>query len=53
MKVEQEGVEVTETVITTDEILIKGIKREGDDDEQKLVETKHNIVKRAKRARKA
>jgi hypothetical protein len=33
--------------------LIKGIKREAEEDEEKLVETKHNVVKKAKRRKKA
>lgn len=48
-----DGVPVTETIVEEDKTLIKGIKREAEEDEQKLVETKHNIVKKAKRRKKA
>jgi len=49
----EDGVPVEETTIEEDKTLIKGIKREADEDEEKLVETKHNIVKKAKRRKKA
>lgn len=49
----EDGVPVTETIVEEDKTLIKGIKREAEEDEQKLVETKHNIVKKAKRRKKA
>ena len=49
----EDGVPVEETTIEEDKTLIKGIKREAEEDEEKLVETKHNIVKKAKRRKKA
>lgn len=49
----EDGVTVTETIVEEDKSLVKGIKREADEDEEKLVETKHNIVKKAKRRKKA
>ncbi|KAH0160872.1 DNA glycosylase, partial [Aureobasidium melanogenum] len=49
----EDGVPVTETIIEEDKTLVKGIKREADEDDEKLVETKHNIVKKAKRRKKA
>jgi N-glycosylase/DNA lyase len=49
----EDGVPVEETTIEEEKTLIKGIKREAEDDEEKLVETKHNVVKKAKRRKKA
>jgi N-glycosylase/DNA lyase len=44
---------VEETTIEEEKTLVKGIKREAEEDEEKLVETKHNVVKKAKRRKKA
>lgn len=41
------------TVVETEKVLVKGIKREPDEEERKLVETKHNVVRKTKRSRKA
>jgi N-glycosylase/DNA lyase len=49
----EDGLPVEETTIEEEKTLIKGIKREAEEDEEKLVETKHNIVKRTKRRKKA
>lgn len=48
----EDGVPIAETIVEEDKTLVKGIKREAEEDEQKLVETKHNIVKKAKRRKK-
>jgi N-glycosylase/DNA lyase len=49
----EDGLPVEETTIEEEKTLIKGIKREAEEDEEKLVETKHNVVKKAKRRKKA
>lgn len=49
----EDGEPVEETIVEEDKTLVKGIKREADEDEQKLVEMKHNVVKKAKRREKA
>lgn len=49
----EDGVPVEETTIEEEKTLIKGIKREAEEEEEKLVETKHNVVKKAKRRKKA
>jgi N-glycosylase/DNA lyase len=48
----EDGLPVEETTIEEEKTLIKGIKREAED-EEKLLETKHNVVKKAKRRKKA
>ena len=53
IKVEEDGIAASETIIASEETLIKGVKREAEEEEPKLVETKHNIIKQAKRRRKA
>jgi N-glycosylase/DNA lyase len=49
----EDGVPVEDTTIEEEKTLVKGIKREAEEDEEKLVETKHNVVKKAKRRKKA
>jgi N-glycosylase/DNA lyase len=49
----EDGLPIEETAIKEEKTLIKGIKREAEEDEEKLIETKHNIVKKAKRRKKA
>jgi N-glycosylase/DNA lyase len=49
----EDGLPVEETTIEEEKTLIKGIKREAEEDEEKLVETKHNVVKKARRRKKA
>lgn len=51
IKVEEDGTVAVETVVKTDEVLVKGIKREAEDEEHKLVETKRNV--RSTKRRKA
>ncbi|KAF1351102.1 DNA glycosylase [Delphinella strobiligena] len=53
IKIEEDETAAVDTIVETDKVLIKGIKREADGEEQKLVETKHNVVKKTKRRRKA
>ena len=53
VKVEEDGTAVVEAVVENDKTLTKSIKREADDEEQKLVETKHNVVRKTKRRKKA
>lgn len=50
---EDETAAAVETVVQTEKVLVKGIKREPDEEERKLVETKHNVVRKTKRSRKA
>jgi N-glycosylase/DNA lyase len=45
----EDGLPVEETIVKEEKTLVKGIKREAEG----LVETKHNVVKKAKRRKKA
>jgi N-glycosylase/DNA lyase len=49
----EDGLPVEETIVKEEKTLVKGIKREAEEDEERLVETKHNVVKKAKRRKKA
>ncbi|KAL1303669.1 hypothetical protein AAFC00_007023 [Neodothiora populina] len=53
VKIEEDESAEAETIIKTDKVLVKGIKREADDKDQMLVETKHNVIRKSKRAKKA
>lgn len=48
----EDGLPVNDVLVAEDKTLVKGIKREADDEEKMLVETKHNVVKKAKRRKK-
>lgn len=53
IKVEEDENAAIETIVETKTVLVKGIKREPDEEERKLVETKHNVIRKTKRTRKA
>ncbi|GAB7354712.1 hypothetical protein MBLNU459_g5128t2 [Dothideomycetes sp. NU459] len=56
VKAEDDESVTLDIVVTTNKVLVKGVKREAEDEEKKVVEmlqeTKHNVVRKSKRSRK-
>lgn len=53
IKIEEDGTTTMERVIVKDEVPDKSVKREAEDEEEKLIESKHNVVRTSKRRKKA